>query len=365
MKVLFVINSLCGGGAQKLINDMLPLINDDTCRCDLLILTDKNQKYLDSLRSNGIKVTVVPAECGSHIKRIRFIKRFIQTGCYDIVHANLFPVIYYCSIIKKISGKRFPCLMMTEHSTDNRRRHHEALRIVERFIYSSYDCVISISEQVREQLIKWLKKTSKKTNFTVVYNGIATEHFENAKTYRKDALLPQLTETDTLLCVVGSFTSHKNQKTMLETMAQLPDKYKLILIGEGPLRSELERMSKNMNLQQRVFFLGFRRDVAEIMKTSDVIVIPSRYEGFGLVAAEAMACGKPVIVSDVPGLREVAGEAGIKCDPNDYHSFADAVTRLEAQEVYDEYCRKSKSIAHKFDIKNTANGYCKICDKCI
>ena len=95
MRVLFVIDSLCGGGAEKLMNDMLPLINSDTYACDLLILTEKDQKYLDSLRNNGIKVTVVPAQCKSHIQRIGFIKKFIKTGNYDIVHANLFPVINY------------------------------------------------------------------------------------------------------------------------------------------------------------------------------------------------------------------------------------------------------------------------------
>lgn len=365
MRILFVINGLAGGGAEKLMNDMLPLINGDTYTCDLLILTDKGQKYLDSLRSNGIKVTVVPDKYHSHIRRIGFIKRFIKQGNYDIVHANLFPVTYYCSIIKKFNRRHFPNLVMTEHSTDNRRRHHAVLRIIERFIYSSYDCVISISDQVQEQLVHWLKKPCGKTNFTVIYNGIDLERFEKAKAYKRTDLVPQLTEKNILLCVVGSFAPHKNQKIMLEAMAQLPEKYKLLLIGEGPLQSGLEQQAKDMNLLHRVFFLGFRRDVAEIMKTSDIIAVPSSHEGFGLVAVEAMACGKPVVVSDVPGLREVAGEAGIKCDPNDHRSFADAIVRLETQDVYEEYCLKSLALAHKFDIKNTANEYCNIFGKCV
>ena len=65
-------------------------------------------------------------------------------------------------------------------------------------------------------------------------------------------------------------------------------------------------------LQKKVHLLGFRKDVARVLKTIDVLVIPSLWEGFGLIAVEAMASQTPVIVSDVPGLAEVVGEAGVK-----------------------------------------------------
>ena len=84
MRILFVIDSLVGCGAEKLMNDLLPILNNDNCVCELLILTDKNQKYLDSLRGNGIKVTVVPQKCSNHIKRILYIKKYIEDGKYDI-----------------------------------------------------------------------------------------------------------------------------------------------------------------------------------------------------------------------------------------------------------------------------------------
>ena len=104
MKILFVNNGLAGGGVEKLLNDMLPLINESRNYCELLILFDGNAKYLESLRNNGVKVQIVPKNIykKGHFQRILYIMNYIKNNDFDIVHANEFPLIYYCSIIKMI-----------------------------------------------------------------------------------------------------------------------------------------------------------------------------------------------------------------------------------------------------------------------
>ena len=359
MKILFVIDSLCGGGAEKLLHDLLPLFHSrKNCVCSVLILSARNEKYMHSLQEQGVPVDVIPETCSGHFRRIRYLKKYISDGGFDVVHANLFPVFYDCALAKRLTGKRFPALVMTEHNTDNRRRHHKMLKPLERFIYRSYDHVISISDATQKQLLEWLRPSKKwAERFSVVYNGIPLRQFAEARAYPKRELFPGIADGDVLLCMVGSFTEQKNHDGMLGVMALLPESYKLVLVGEGVLYPEITEKIRHMGLDKRVVCLGFRKDVAEIMHTSDIVVIPSKWEGFGLIAAEAMACGKPVVASNVCGLAEVVGNAGFTAAYSEPKAFAQAILRLESAELYTACQKNAGQRAEQFSIEKMLNGY--------
>ena len=297
MRVLFVGIGLATGGAEKLMSDLLPMLNncDGVC-CELLILSDKEEKYLRELRTNGVKVYV--ANRRNVFGEIVYVRNVIAKGNYDIVHANLFQPTYYCSLIKRFEmGRKNNCpkFVVTEHNTDNRRRHKKYLRLVEKWIYGAYDKIISISKGTEDSLKAWLQADDNR--FVTVYNGINTVHFRDAIGYVRNDLFKTYTDKDVLLCMIGSFTKQKNHEFMIDVLEKLPERYKLILLGEGKLEKEVREYVHKKNIEERVMFMGFRKDVAEIIKTSDMVVIPSIWEGFGLIAVEAMACGKQVVCS--------------------------------------------------------------------
>lgn len=349
MNILFINNELSYGGAEKLLNDLLPRLQNDGISCRLLILTRKGEKYIDSLSNNGIVVDVVP-ETKNHIKRILFIKHYIENNSFDIIHANLFPTTYYISILKRIYGSRFPVVVMTEHSTDNKRRHIKFFRPVERLIYEEYERVISISPQTESKLLEWLKK-EKTDQFVVIHNGIPLEQFIHARSYNKNELFEGIENNDVLLCMVGSFKLLKNHALMLDIIENLPEKYKLILAGEGPLLLDIKNLVKERRLHNKVRFLGFRNDIPCIMKSSDMIIIPSKWEGFGLVAAEAMACGKPVVASNVPGLAEVIGEGGLLAESNNKDDFIQKILSLEDKKKLIKVSETAQIKADEYDIE--------------
>lgn len=101
-----------------------------------------------------------------------------------------------------------PKLVMTEHNTDNRRRHIKLSRPLEKLIYRNYDKVTSISDKVQEVLLDWLQPNDR-DKYVVVYNGIAAENFRNSKPYERSDLVPEISEKDKLLCVIGSLTEQK------------------------------------------------------------------------------------------------------------------------------------------------------------
>lgn len=359
MKILFVNNGLAGGGVEKLLNDMLPLINESRNYCELLILFDGNAKYLESLRNNGVKVQIVPKNIykKGHFQRILYIMNYIKNNDFDIVHANEFPLIYYCSIIKMILGKKMPKLVMTEHNTDNRRRHIKLSRPLEKLIYRNYDKVMSISDKVQEVLLDWLRPNDR-DKYAVIYNGIATENFKNSKPYERSDLVPEISGKDKLLCVIGSLTEQKNYFFMLEVMESLPDNYHVLCLGEGPLKQKIISKIQQKGLQKRVHLLGFRKDAARILKTVDVLVIPSLWEGFGLIAVEAMASQTPVAVSNVPGLAEVVGDAGIKCSVNNVDEFTRAIKKVTNDNEYAcQLAKLGEKQVNKYDVRKMTKDY--------
>lgn len=354
MRLLFVCDSLIGRGAEKLLNDLLPLLKENHT-CELLILTDKNAKYMDNLKSYNIPIYVLPQSLNSHYRKIQYIKKIIVNGNYDIVHANLFPVIYYCSIVKKMLGKKSPKIVMTEHNTDNKRRHIRALRMLEKWIYKSYDKIISINQGTQSALVEWLQVEKENRKFCVVNNGVRIQEFIEAKEYPKSVIFEEIEKNDILLGMVGAFTRQKNHKMAIEIMRKLPKRYKLVFVGEGELEPQIKQMVSDMGLSERVKFLGFRSDISRLMKTVDVIIIPSEWEGFGLIAVEGMATGRPIVASDVKGLSEVVDIGGIKAST--VEEFVNAVLYLENKEIYQKYQKQACVQAKKFDIINMKEKY--------
>ena len=348
MNILFVNNELSYGGAEKLINDLLPRLQKDGIHCQVLILTRKGEKYIDSLTRNGIGVDVVP-DTKNHIKRLVYIKNYIIDRKFDIIHANLFPTIYYISFLKRMYGGRFPRIVMTEHSTNNRRRSIFLFRPLEKFIYAKYDKIISINAQTEQKLLGWLM-CGKRDRFVVIDNGIPLEQFQNACSYDRNALFQGIQTNDKLICMVGSFTKEKNHALMIEIIEKLPWKYKLILAGEGPLMPEIRELVKERKLDDRVCFLGFRKDIPSVMKSSDLLLIPSKWEGFGLVAVEAMACGTPVVASDVPGLSDVVADCGLLAEVENSEDFVQKILSLEDEGKYQKMSDMGKKRAGQYSI---------------
>jgi glycosyltransferase involved in cell wall biosynthesis len=133
----------------------------------------------------------------------------------------------------------------------------------------------------------------------------------------------------TIVCV-ANLIAYKGHSTLLAAVRRLrPHGWSLLLVGEGPERESIGRTIASVNLQERVFMLGRRSDVHEILDAADLLVLPSYSEGMPNAVLEAMAHGIPVVASDVGGVRSLLGSgAGIIVAPGDDQALADALQRL-------------------------------------
>lgn len=363
MKVLHVINNLGSGGAEKLIEEFLPLMNNfEGVKADVLLLTDKNNVFDKHLKKCGVKVDVIPIRNLYSLANVYYIRKYIVEGDYDIVHAHLFPAFYWVSIASKLIAKNKPKFVMTEHSTHNKRREKKYLRCVEKIMYSSYDKIISISQSVQDNLIRWLQpKPEDIKKFIVIQNGINIEKFMEAKPYNKAEINSKFTQDTKLICMVGRFSKQKDQLTLIKAMEKLPSDVHLLLVGEGPLKEKSQNFAKEIGVEDRVHFLGFRDDVPRILRTVDIVVLSSHWEGFGLAAIEGMAAGKPVIASNVPGLRGIVQNAGLLFEKSNANELCDKIKMLLVDsKKYEIVKKKCMEKAYEYTVGEMVDKYLNI-----
>jgi len=343
MKVLHIINSLNVGGAEVLLKDTLLLLNTKGIHSDVYILS-KTDSFLEQelLRQN---ITVFSSNNGSvySMTHVKPILKLIPK--YDLVHVHLFPAQLFVALAKKLSKSNVP-LVTTEHSTFNRRRKPQYW-LLDFLMYKNYNGVICISDAVRESLLRWQPSLRHKT--VIVENGIDVERFNIKKgehPFQKD-------DNHIYVASVGRFFAEKDQSTLIRAIAK-NDLFKLVLIGEGPLQVELTELCTKLNIRDRVIFLGKRDDVPSVLKHVDIYVQPSIWEGFGIATVEAMSSGLPVIISDIPGLREIVGECGILFKVGDSEELYGKLMLLaNDRELREKMACLSKQRARKYDIRST------------
>jgi len=142
---------------------------------------------------------------------------------------------------------------------------------------------------------------------------------------------------------------------------QLPSK--LLLVGDGPERRTMEDLVRKLHVQDDVRFLGKQEQIEEILLVSDLFILPSEYESFGLAAMEAMAANVPVISSDAGGLPEINinGKTGYTAPVGDVQTMSDcAINLLSNDELLQEFRKNAKEQAMKFDLNNIVPQYEKL-----
>ena len=359
MKILHIINSLGSGGAERLLSEILPLTGKNkNTEIEILLLTDEGNVFENKLLEADIKILVLPLKRPRNPLNILYIRKYIISGNYDIIHTHIFPSMYWVSLASKLIIQNKPKFIYTEHSTYNKRRGKKYFRLLERWIYSSFDKVISISNATKKELIKWLMPVDDSEKFIVINNGINIDTFKQAVPYKKEELNSNFNDNTKLLIMVGSFTEAKDQATLIKSMAKIPKNIHLLLIGEGPNKLMNKKLAQDLNISNRVHFLGFRDDIERLLKTSDIIIQSSYWEGFGLSALEGMASGKLVLVTNVSGMSELVADTNLMFEPGNYNELSLKIKKyLTNQDLYKSKIKYLSERSELFNITITVDQY--------
>ncbi len=348
MKILQIINSLATGGAEKLILDTVPLYNAKGLEMDVLVLNGTQQPFLEKLKQLEC-CSVFSLGNLSVYNPILIFKIIPYLRKYDVVHVHLFPALYWVALAKVLSFAKVK-LVFTEHNTNNRRMNSKIFRVFDKIAYSFYKAVICITTEVQTVLLEHLKQT--KSKFPIINNGVDLNAIQKAQAYEKEFIEKKYVASDVLLIQVAGFREQKDQPTLIKALKHLPANVKLLLVGEGVLRKECEALVAQLNVEERVTFLGLRMDIPALLKTADFIILSSKYEGLSLSSIEGMATGKPFLASNVPGLSDVVQGAGVLFEQGNAKELAELILKLHTdQAAYQAVATACSLRASQFDIQ--------------
>lgn len=294
-RVIHVITAPAGGGAEILVRQLHRRLPALGVASEVIYFANPAARRLGpgehcldtrSPRSPGV------------IPRLRRALSRLGVDETTVLHAHLtWPLYFLPPAASGLAGRR----VYTEHSTHNRRRDHRILRPLERSIYRRYDAIACISEGVRRALAGWLGDERVLRRMRVIHNGVEMRPPRDPVPPPRDGLS---------LVSVGSLTRHKGLDTAIRAVAGVRDRVaRYLILGEGPEREALERLIAGLGLEDVVTLAGWQEDTGAYLNQADLCLMPSKWEGFGLAAVEALSAGLPVVASDVAGLREVLGGA--------------------------------------------------------
>lgn len=390
MKILHIITSLQTGGAEMLVVNLMPRFKTLGHEVGVVVFNGEHTALMEQLERECPECKIY--SLGTSYYNPWYIVRLIRImRNYDVVHTHNSSPQLFAAIANIVCRKK---LITTEHNTNNRKRDHWLLAKIDRWMYTRYDQTICISDQAEENLREYLayprplpkgkgslfpdpspkgkgesvecsdsKKTQNsklKTNILTIYNGVDVEAIHQAQP------IEELKTDKFVVVMVAGFRPQKDQDTLVKAMALLPkDQYELWLVGDGVRRESVECLVLSFGLRNSVKFLGLRTDVPRILKTADVVVMSTHYEGLSLSNIEGMAAGKPFVASDVEGIREVTQGYGILFPHEDAEALAEIIQHLhDNPDYYKEIADNCYKRAKQFDISKMVLKYNDVYTKC-
>jgi len=284
----------------------------------------------DALRAAGATVHVLGAAGKLDVSVWPKAARLLRRGRFDILHTHLFHADFVSRTAAVAAG--IPHAVHTVHVAERRFRPWQFAWT--HLTAGGLDRIVCVSEGVRD--FHAARTHLSPDTYTVIHNGIDADRMTRSDTLRRRFREQWGLKTSDILCAfVGRLDRQKGIDVLLDgfqrAAADNPDLH-LVLAGDGPLRRRVSDWLERSPAGSRARALGFIGDVTPVLSAADIFCQPSRWEGFCLAAAAAMAAGLPVAGSDVAGLNEVVadGRTGLLRPPGDAEAFADALTRLAA-----------------------------------
>ncbi len=340
MKVLH-IQKLDGiAGSETYLLKILPILKKNNIQVEFLGVvreanSPKNKEFFERLEEQGIYVAEIVSRNDLSLKLLKEISNFINERRPEIVHAHLIHAILWSGIVRKFFGNNYK-LLSTWHGYDemyqakfgfdSSHKRIDKYWITAKIAEIFTDRTTMISHGLRNLLIELGIANDKKSQ--VIHYGFK---------FKEQNFQPNTTgefrKTNRQLIIVGRLLPVKGHVRVFNIIPKLIEKFpdlSLVLIGNGSHEETLRTKVEELGIQKHVFFEGFQRTVHQYIFNSDIVIVPSSAEGFGVVVLEAFHNKKPVLAFDVPALNEIIEntKSGILIPPFEEGLLAEAISDL-------------------------------------
>ncbi|POU03329.1 glycosyl transferase [Escherichia sp. ESNIH1] len=301
MKIVMIITGLGMGGAETQVCNLANSLSDLNHSVTIISLVNIQEVFPNS------RVKVLTLDMGKtipgFIKAYLKCRKIIKELKPDVVHSHMVHANIFARLLRLSTS--LPRLICTAHNTNE----GGGMRMLAyRLTDSMADITTNVSQEGVEAFIQ--AGAVKRERIVCMYNGISTEKFAFSSEHRNNLRNYLQIEDDTpLLMAIGRLTFAKDYPNLLHAFSKLNVDFNahLAVIGDGPLKHELIELSQELGISEKIHWLGIQKNVSEWLSACDTFVLSSEWEGFGLVVAEAMACGRVVVATDAGGVSEVMG----------------------------------------------------------
>lgn len=297
MRILTVMtNSLEFNGISMSLLNYYKNLDKSKFQMDFAVPNKVDAKLKSIIEENGNNVYELiynnkKMRLKKPVRYIRELRKIIRQGNYDIVHthgnsATLFLELY--------AAKKENIKIRIAHSRNTMCDHKVLDKMLRPLFNKSYTHELACGKEAG----KWLFNND---NFYVINNGKNADEFKFNPKVREEYRKKYNLENNKVIGHVGNMWFQKNHEYLIKVfneLVKLDDSYKLLLLGDGNLKSDVENMVKEYGLGDKVIFLGKTSDVANLLQAMDIMVFPSRFEGFPNVLVEWQIAGLPSVISD-------------------------------------------------------------------
>ncbi len=327
IKLLHLISRIDIGGAERQLLNLVTGLDKE--KYDICVgYFEGNGELKKEFQESGIETKKFRFSGFWDIRIWWRLYQDMKANRYDIVHTHGFKADLWGAIAGRLSG--VPTIISTIHNQEQYLKN-PIIGLLEKWIIAPIDdTIIVVSEGVKRFLIKTSGVSEEKIR--KIYYGINPEDtkVDKGKDIREEL---GINNDAPLIGCIGRLVEQKGHKYLIRAAGKVIEEFpeaKFLVAGKGKLEKNLKKLARKINLNSNIIFTGFRTDIYSIIDQLDLIVMPSLWEGFGLIFLEAMALGKPIIATDVGGIPEVVKdkETGILISARDPEALAEAIIHL-------------------------------------
>jgi glycosyltransferase involved in cell wall biosynthesis len=368
MKIFYFIETKRPGGAERVY---LTLIEGMLKRGYKVYagVTGRGWVY-EEVNKLGITPCVIPTDGSHDVKFLKNIIRIVKEKNIDLIHSHLLGANLYSNIAGFLTGKK---IISTFHGTADisSSKRGKFFRLKGKIISLCSTRIVAVSQSLKKALTRdgWLQEKK----IEVIYNGIDTSKYSTLSREKAKVALG-FDKEEIIIGKVGNIRKPKGHKYFLKACAILAEKFpqaRFLITGHAKRREdveELKTLSKDLGIENRVVFTGYREDIEAVFSALDVYVLASIEEGFSISTVEAMACGVPVVCTRSGGPEEIVihEKNGLLVSPCNSEALASAVIRvLENRELALKMINEGKKTAKRFSIDTMLNQYENLYLECV
>jgi glycosyltransferase involved in cell wall biosynthesis len=354
LRVLLVIKCLGFGGAERLLVDMVAAGDRGRFDYEVAYVLREHHALVPAVERGGTAVHALDAARNSDLRWMKALRRLLVAGSYDIVHFHLpYAAALGQLVVASLPRATRPAVVYTEHSLWDRAPL--VIRALLRLSLSSEEVLVTVSQASYEALPPPLRRRA-----NVVVHGVDLSRSDSLiadRAARRAAVRAELgvAPDELLFLTVANLRPEKGHRVLLEAARAMADDglpVRIAVVGRGPLEESLRARHVELQLGDRLQFLGPRDDVLEVMAGVDAFVLPSLHEGLPVTLMEATSLGLPIVASSVGGVPQILEDEldALLVPPGDAAALAAAMTRLAADPALRERLgRRAKGRSTMFD----------------